>query len=215
MELSLAPFFSNDRNPFNYAKIQQVSRDTTTQWLTTEQITQQLNLFDDESQDGYVVSLELAVRFAIEDYLGISIFPTTYRTYYADVGSFGGQIYLDLPESSPGANGVTIDSVNYYYDDPNPTMAALSSSEYYYDPSGSRVVVLQLPTALSTTIANPLNVVFTVPANPIYEYPVVQHAGLLLLTHLYNNRSDTTVDKLKNIPFGVEALLRPYKPLVM
>jgi hypothetical protein len=37
----------------------------------------------------------------------------------------------------------------------------------------------------------------------------------LLLTHLYNNRAETTLSKLQNIPYGVDALLRPYKPLVM
>jgi len=32
---------------------------------------------------------------------------------------------------------------------------------------------------------------------------------------LYNNRSNTTDNQLKDIPFGVATLLRPYKPLVM
>jgi hypothetical protein len=44
---------------------------------------------------------------------------------------------------------------------------------------------------------------------------VIQQAGLLLLTHLYNNRSNTFNGKLDEIPFGVAQLLRPYKPLVM
>jgi hypothetical protein len=46
-------------------------------------------------------------------------------------------------------------------------------------------------------------------------YPVIKQAGLLLFTHLYNNRSNTTDIQLKEIPFGVATLLRPYKPLVM
>jgi len=36
-----------------------------------------------------------------------------------------------------------------------------------------------------------------------------------LFTHLYNNRSETTSGGLQRIPLGVDALLRPYKPLVM
>jgi hypothetical protein len=44
---------------------------------------------------------------------------------------------------------------------------------------------------------------------------VIKQAGLLLLTHLYNNRSNTTDIQLKDIPFGVSTLLRSYKPLVM
>ena len=70
---TLAPFFSNQRNPYNYAKFEQVDRDVATPWLTLEEITQQLNLFDDESQDTYLKSLELATRMAIEDFIGAAI----------------------------------------------------------------------------------------------------------------------------------------------
>ena len=69
------PFGAQTRNPFNYSKVGQISRDIATQWLTTQEITDHLNLFDDESQDTYLESLELATRMAIEDYLGMSIFP--------------------------------------------------------------------------------------------------------------------------------------------
>jgi hypothetical protein len=44
---------------------------------------------------------------------------------------------------------------------------------------------------------------------------VIKQAGLLLFTHLYNNRSNSTTEKIREIPFGVATLLRPYKPLVM
>jgi hypothetical protein len=37
----------------------------------------------------------------------------------------------------------------------------------------------------------------------------------MMLTHLYNNRSNTTDKSMREVPFGVAALLRPYKPLVM
>ena len=40
--LSIAPNLTQDRNPFNYEKVEQVSRDFTTSWLTEEQIKQQL-----------------------------------------------------------------------------------------------------------------------------------------------------------------------------
>jgi len=57
------------RNPFNYDKFEQISRDLTTNWLTIDEIAQQLNLGTDESQDAYLESLELAVRMHIEDIL--------------------------------------------------------------------------------------------------------------------------------------------------
>jgi hypothetical protein len=73
---TLAPFYANNRNPYNYAQFEQVGRDVTTPWLTLDQITNQLNLFDDESQDTYLTGLEVAVRMAIEDFLGMAIFAT-------------------------------------------------------------------------------------------------------------------------------------------
>jgi len=61
------PFLGTSRNPFNYQKVEQVARDITSQWLTDDEITQQLNMFGDTSQDGYLDSLDLATRMAIED----------------------------------------------------------------------------------------------------------------------------------------------------
>jgi hypothetical protein len=72
-----------------------------------------------------------------------------------------------------------------------------------------------MPNEISQYNANPIEVLYTIPSNPIMQYPVIKQAGLLLLTHLYNNRSNTTEGNLKDIPFGVSTLLRPYKPLVM
>jgi hypothetical protein len=51
--LSIGANLSQNRNPFNYEKVEQVSRDIMTSWLTLEEVTQQLNLVDDESQDSY------------------------------------------------------------------------------------------------------------------------------------------------------------------
>ena len=56
---------------------------------------------------------------------------------------------------------------------------------------------------------------FTENLHPLAAYPVIKQAGLLLLTHLYNNRANATETKLIDIPFGVHTLLRPYRPLVM
>ena len=187
-----------------------------TEWLTLEEITQQLNLFADESQDSYIQSLGLATRFAIEDYLGVAIIDTQYRTYYGDPGLNGTAIYLDLPESGAGSAGVTINEVAYWTGNTTATKSVLSSGNYFYDPTGSRVVVSSgMPSPLSQNIANPVEVLFTVEASEIGTYPVVKQAGLLLLMHLYNNRSNTTEANLKTIPMGVDQLLRPYKTLVM
>lgn len=213
--LTLAQFFANNRSPYNYAKIEQIGRDVSTPWLTLSECTEQLNLFDDESQDTYISSLELAVRMAIEDFLGMAIFATQYRTYYANLGVYNTEVFLDLPEVSQGASGVTIDTVEFYGSESNTIPVLIDPSQYSYDPTGNRVILNSIPNNLNQFIANPILVTYTQNANILASYPVIKQAGLLLLTHLYNNRSNTTVEKLNEIPFGVAALLRSYKPLVM
>ena len=215
--MTLGEFFGTNRNPYNYAKVEQIARDTVTQWLTIEEITQQLNLFHDESQDAYLESIELATRFAIEDYLGMSIFSTQFRCYYGSAGIYGTALYLDLPEVSIGSAGITLNSVVYYGVDSNAAIT-LPKDQYFYDQTGNRVVVSSIPTTLNQTIANPIIVTYTQNANPMAYYPTIKQAGLMLLTHLYNNRSASTLGAMNTstmINWGVDALLRPYKPLVM
>jgi hypothetical protein len=206
--------FASSRNPFNYAKIEQVARDSVTEWLTLAEIRQQLNLFDDDSQDTYLSSLEVATRFAIEDYLGMSVFATQYRIYYGNPGLCNTAIYLDLPEVSQGSTGAVIDSVSLWSGLP-PVLDALPNNTYWYDSTGNRVILESLPNTVSQYNTNPIEVLYTVEANSIMQYPVIKQAGLLLLTHLYNQRSNSTEVTVKDIPFGVSTLLRPYKPLVM
>lgn len=211
------PFGAQTRNPFNYAKVEQISRDIATSWLTTAEITDHLNLFEDESQDPYLESLELATRMAIEDYLGMSIFPVTYRVWYGAESLASSPASLDLPEVSQnfnaGQSGVTVGSVKYW--NSSNVLTTIPTSQYFYDNSGNKIVVSSMPTDIDTARTAPIVVEYTTAANPLAAYPVIKQAGLLLLTHLYNNRANATETKLKDIPFGVTTLLRPYKPLVM
>ena len=214
-----APFGAQTRNPFNYVKFEQIDRDSVTSWLTLDEITQQLNLFQDESQDTYLSSLELATRQAIEDYLGMSIFPVSYRVWYGTESLVASPISFDLPEVSqnfyPNQAGVTIDSVGFWNDAFPPVFITLANTNYFYDASGNKVIVNNLPTDVNTVMTAPIVVDYTTVSNPLSAYPVIKQAGLLLLTHLYNNRSNSTEVQLKDIPFGVTTLLRPYKPLIM
>jgi len=213
------PYGGQTRNPFNYVKVEQIGRDVTTNWLTADEITNQLNLFDDESQDAYVLSLDLATRMYIEDFLGLSIFPVTYRVWYGAESLTATPVSLDLPETSQNfATNVaplTITSVGYYNSLFPPVFVPVDPSQYYYDNSGNKIVISSLPTDINTQMTAPIAVQYTTVANPLAAYPVIKQAGLLILTHLYNNRSETTETKLKTIPYGAQTLLRPYKPLVM
>lgn len=214
-----APFGAQTRNPFNYAKVEQIGRDSSTAWLTLDEMTNQLNLFDDTSQDTYIASLGIATRQAIEDYLGMSILPVTYRVWYGSESLVASPISLDLPEVSQNTNsalsGVTINSVGYWNDAFPPVFQTITNTNYFYDASGNKVIVNNLPTDVNSVMSAPIIVEYSTVANPLANYPVIKQAGLLLLTHLYNNRANATETKLKDIPFGVTTLLRPYKPLIM
>ena len=217
--LSTTNTLGSPQNPWSYQKVEQIDRDISTAWLTLQEITQQLNLIDDESQDVYLESLELATRMAIEDYLGMSILPVQYKAYYqATNNSMGMQTSLDLPEISQDTNstaGVIIDYVKYYNMDTPPVLTTIVDTEYFYDSTGNKVIINTLPNDINQFMTNPVIVIYSLNSNPIGTYPVIKQAGLLLLTHLYNNRSDTIEGRLNNIPFGVSQLLRPYKSLVM
>jgi len=214
-----APYGASTRNPFSYVKTEQIDRDVVTPWLTLDEITNQINLFEDESQDGYLQSLELAVRQAIEDYLGLSIFSVTYRVWYGAENLAASPVCLDLPEVSqnqyPDMSGVTIERVAYWDNSTPPVLTVVSSSQYYYDASGNKVIIQSLPTTINSQMTAPIICEYSTAPNPLQTYPIIKQAGLLLFTHLYNNRSNTTDNQLKEIPFGVATLLRPYKPLVM
>jgi hypothetical protein len=216
---TLAPFYSDQRNPYNYAKVEQVARDVSSHWLTLDEITNQLNLFDDESQDTYVQSLELATRMAIEDFLGAAILPITYKVYYPNFGLYNTAVFLDLPEvSNPNLSGQTASIVINevaFYSTSNTVPVVIDPSQYSYDPTGNRVILNTIPNTLNQMVANPVMVTYTQNSTFLSSYPVIKQAGLMLLTHIYNNRSNTTDVQLKEIPFGVATLLRPYKPLVM
>lgn len=217
--LVAGPYLGSTRNPYSYEKVEQIGRDFQSAWLTLDEITQQLNLFKDESQDDYLSGLELATRMAIEDYLGLTIFPITWRVYYGATNSTGTQMTLDLPEVSQntgGIPGVKINSVGYWNGNQPPVFTKLSPTEYYYDATGNKVVVTSgMPSEVNTVMTNPIVVEYSTAPSVLSQYPVIKQAGLLLLTHLYNNRSNSSNVYLNDIPFGVTALLRPYKPLVL
>lgn len=206
--------YAATRNPFNYEKVEQIDRDIATNWLSLTEMTNQLNLFGDTSQDDYLLDLELSVRMHIEDYLGMPIFPVTYRVYYGVSSSYNTPMSLDLPETS--IDGVTINNVGYYNSNTPSTFVTLASSQYYYDVTGNKVILTAgVPSNVSTFRTSPIVVEYETDPSLLAQYPVIKQAGLLLFTHLYNNRSDTTSGILQKIPFGVDVLLRPYKPLVM
>ena len=206
-------FGAGSRNPFNYQKVVQSNRDIVSQWLTLDEITNQLNLFSDESQDTYLEALELATRMAIEDYLGFPICNVTYEVGYMISGLMAAPVSLDFPEVSQ--TGVTINSVKYYNDLNPPVLTTITSSNYYFDPTGNKLVLFEVPNNINTYMTAPMLCQYTLQGSVIGQYPVVKQAGLMLLTHLYNNRSAISEAKQYQLPWAIDQLLRPYKPLIL
>jgi hypothetical protein len=113
-------------------------------------------------------------------------------------------------------DGVKINSVGFYNANTPSTFTTLATSAYYYDVTGNKVILIGgIPSNISTFRTSPIVVEYQTNPSILSAYPVIKQAGLLLFTHLYNNRSDTIGTTLQKIPFGVDVLLRQYKPLVM
>jgi hypothetical protein len=129
-------------------------------------------------------------------------------------------VYLDLPVTSYvdkfNSGNLSITKVAYYNGSTPSVLTTIASSSYYYDSTGNKVVLNSgIPSDVSTYRTSPVIVEYTQNANFTQAYPVIKQAGLLLFTHLYNNRSESVAGGLQKIPYGVDCLLRPYKPLVM
>ena len=195
-------FGAGSRNPFNYQKVVQSNRDIVSQWLTLDEITNQLNLFADESQDAYLESLELATRMAIEDYLGFPICNVTYEVGYMISGLMAAPVSLDFPEVSQ--SGVTINSVKYYNNLNPPVLTTITSSNYYFDPTGNKLVLFEVPNNINTYMTAPMLCQYTLQGSVIGQYPAVKQAGLMLLTHFYNNRSALSEAKQYQLPWAMD-----------
>lgn len=213
----LSVYQGENRNPFNYSKVEQLQRDSVTPWLTLPEMREQVNLYGDTSQDTYLSQLELGVRQYVEDYLGMSIFPVSYRVYYDVASLYGTPLTLDLPAVSqnlyPTQSGVSVDAVRYW--NANNVLTTVSPTTYYYDNSGDKVIISSLPTDISTSRTSPIICEYTTVSNPLSEYAVIRQAGLMLLTHWYNTRTSVAEKIMRDVPFSFHALLRAYKPLVL
>lgn len=206
-----------NNTPYNWTKLINTSRDVASAWIPVEQVREQLNIYLDESQDAYLSQLELAARFYIEDYLGKAIFEQTYTLYYDTDVLQNAVPQLDFPQSDTATLEVT--EVGYYnQNEPYPTTELLNPvTDYYVDPTGSKIVLVNPPTGVTGAMTNPIYAKIKVYSDVIASYPSVIHAGKLIITHLYNNRSSVVSgngDRYE-MPYGVDSLLRPYKDLVV
>ena len=211
----LYPFlqYARPRNPFSFEKIEETNRDTTSVIVTRDQWAQQLNLFGDTSRDAYIQGLAVTARAYTEEYLGTSLTPRTFNTYYAFLSGQQQYLYLDLPF----VDGVTttINSVSYYNTATPAALTTIPASSYQYDKTGNRVIVSVLPTDINAVFVNPIVVNFTTGVSPLATNPQVVQANLLYITSLYNNRSGESKENLSRTLACFHALLQPFKPIRM
>ena len=203
-------YLASNRQPFNWYSLRELERDLTTTWLDITIIRAHLNLYSDVSQDALLDEYELAARQYIEDYLGKSIFSKAYQTNYG-LNVFQDPITaLDLPNAY---QEVTINQVAFW--DQNGVQQIVPTANFTYDDIGSKVVIQSFGTSVDPNRTAPISVQFTVDVNPIATYATVRQAGLLLLTHFYNNRSMTGEKAMTQLPFAFDTLLRPYREIVL
>lgn len=210
--LAMAQFLASNRNPQNYAKVEQYGRGNTS-ILTAEELANQLNLFGDTSQDAAIAGYGIAATQYVSDYLGYPLCTTTYKVYYPQQIAVGNVAYLDIPNwSNEEAGSPYQQSFSVFYNDANNVYQQFTN--YFWDISGNRLVLQSIPT-VSNVVAYPWVVTVTLNAGWYATTEVIKQAVKLVATHLYNNRSNTTEGNLKEIPLGVAQLLRPFKSLVM
>ena len=203
-------YLASNRQPFNWYSLQELERDLITEWLPIETVRDHLNLYGDTSQDAILEQYELATRQYIEDYLGKSIFSKSYQTNY------GLQVFqdpitaLDIPNAY---QNVSINQVSYW--DENGVFQIIPATSFTFDDIGAKVIIKSIGTTVDPNRTAPISVQFSVDANPIATYATVKQAGLLLLTHFYNNRSMTSEKALTQLPYAFETLLRPYRAIIL
>jgi hypothetical protein len=213
--LTMAQFLTSNRNPQNYAQIEQLGRGNTS-LLSAEELRNQLNLFGDTSQDTAILSYAIAATQYVSDYLGFPLCATTYRVYYPPQIVVGNVAYLDIPTWTEETGGPPIQlsfTVNYY--DVNNNLATYNT--YIWDAGGQRLILQAIP-QLSQTMAYPWVVTVTLNTGWHGNTEVIKQAVKLVATHFYNNRSETVsgiINPSVKITLGLDALLRPFKPLVM
>lgn len=208
-------YFANNRNPYNYARIERLATSQTT-ILTAEELRNQLNLFGDDSQDTAIAGYSIAATNYISEYLGVPLVPTVYNVWYPSLMAEQNYYFLDIPQL-----GVEVlsNTFNVYYYNSSNAQVSVASQYVTFDQAAQRLMVTSTAiSTLSTSMPYPIRVTVTITDGMYAENELVKQAVKLLATHLYNNRSETNsgvINPSVRISLGIDALLRPFKPLVM
>ena len=152
---------------------------------------------DHSDEDTTISAILASAAIAVQDYTGRVLINTTYTL---NLDSF---YNVELPG---GINSVT--GVTYY--DTTKTSVTLPTTKYYYDAlrEPARISFIDPP----STYVEMYNSVTIVGAIGEQAIPTLKHAIKMLAAHYYENRRAVIVGvKASKIPFGIEAILNPYR----
>lgn len=152
---------------------------------------------DHSDEDVTITAILASAAIAVQDYTG-RVFVSS--TYTMKLDSF---YNVEIPAQIGSVTGVT------YYDTTN-TSVTLDASKYYYDANRvpARVTFIDPP----STYVDMFNSVTITGAIGKAALPPLQHAIKMLAAHYYENRRAVIVGvKASKIPFGIEAILNPYR----
>lgn len=144
----------------------------------------------------WVTAAISAARQHAENFLG---YPLTDATYEATFDAF--EAVMRLPE---GASTVT----DVKYLDASNVEQTLSNGSYSFDPLSG--LYITTPPGTMSTRTNSVRVRFKGGLTPSTVPEAIRLALMLLIGHWYSNR-EASASGMDEMPFGVEALLRPYR----
>jgi len=163
--------------------------------------------------DSIVTALISAAREWAENFTGRAISPVTLEIALDEFPRLNEGIELPRPPL------ISVDSVRYTDEDGDQQTMATSeySTDTYQEPSW--LMPAQDTDWPSTdTVFNAVKIRYeagySTPGDSPDPNPLpksIKQAILLMLSHLYENREETSIVKLEQIPLGAEALLRPYR----
>lgn len=214
---SITPVGFQDKinTPYNWRYIAPAGRDVTSSVVTIQQIRDQVMVGTDTSFDSYLLALAATARMRIEEHLGRPLSSEIINVYYGSDVVGGDFTALDLPVKSLQPQSITNISVQYYND--SDALIDVPATQFFLDLGSQRVVLRNWSPALSNFIPAPIVVTYTAAPDILATYPTVKQAALLLITHWWNNRSDTgeTVGEKASIPHGAYDLLSAYRSPIL
>lgn len=183
-----------------------------TELLTLEQVRVHLKIDTDTSgsppthpDDDLITVLITVARESVENYL--DGFKLVNQNYEAVFDAFTGAMSLQAWPVN--------EIVSVTYVDPDGATQTLDDETYTLDNHG-RPAMLHLAWGKSwpaaRSVPNAVKVTFNAGNDAAFPCPkAIEQAMLLMIGHLYENRQDETVTQRYELPFGVKALLQPYR----